>query len=74
MAHVAREMVFIQCDIDENPELTRRFGVRSIPTLLFFRNGEPVEQLNGAVDRETLLEAVHKVLAGEKPVPPLIVQ
>jgi thioredoxin 1 len=35
-------------DLDENPKVGARFGVRSIPTLLFFKDGKLVDQLVGA--------------------------
>ena len=34
-------------DIDSSPETAAKFGVRSIPTLLLFKNGQPVDQLVG---------------------------
>jgi thioredoxin 1 len=36
-------------DVDANPELAQRFGVRSIPTLVFFRDGREVERVVGNV-------------------------
>ena len=36
-------------DVDSNPNVAAKFGIRSIPTLLFFNNGEVIDQLIGAV-------------------------
>ena len=36
-------------NVDDNPEIASRYGVMSIPTFLFFRNGELVEQFVGAM-------------------------
>lgn len=36
-------------DVDESPELAQRYGIQSIPTLMLFRNGQPVDQRLGAL-------------------------
>ena len=36
-----------KCDIDQNPELSEKYGIKSIPTLLFFKGGEVVDQAIG---------------------------
>lgn len=41
-------------NIDENPELATQFGVRSIPTLLLFKNGEIVSNMVGAAPKSRL--------------------
>src|SRR5690349_1269327 len=35
------------CNVDDNPELASQFGVRVLPTLLFFKNGEVLDQAMG---------------------------
>lgn len=42
---------FAKLDIDTNAEIPRRFGVRSIPTLLYFRDGELVDRTVGALPK-----------------------
>lgn len=41
-------------NVDENPQVTARFGVRSIPTLLVFKNGQIVDKQVGAVPKSVL--------------------
>jgi thioredoxin 1 len=52
---VAREqagrVVVGKINVDEQPALAARFSIRSIPTLLFFKNGVPVDTVIGAVPR-----------------------
>lgn len=48
-------------DVDESPELSARFGIRNIPTILFFKNGEVVDKTVGAIpaaDVEAKLQAL----------------
>ncbi len=44
----------VKVNIDESPELARRFGVRSIPTLILFQGGQPQAQKVGALRRVEL--------------------
>ncbi len=39
---------FARVNVDESPDLARRYGVKSIPTLLIFRKGKPVRTMVGA--------------------------
>ena len=41
-------------DVDNNPEISMRFGIRNIPTLLIFKNGEIVDKQVGAVPKAAL--------------------
>lgn len=41
-------------DVDSNPQISTKFGIRSIPTLLIFKNGQIVDQIVGAVPKNVL--------------------
>ena len=49
-------------DVDENPEIAQRFGVRSIPTLVVFKDGEVQETAVGARPMAQLAELIEQVL------------
>lgn len=50
-------------DVDSNPEVSAKFGVRSIPTLLVFKNGEVVDKQVGAVPKNVLAGKLDAQLA-----------
>jgi thioredoxin 1 len=45
-------------NVDENPDVPMRFGIRGIPTLMLFKGGELVDQIVGAVDAGTIKKMV----------------
>lgn len=45
-------------DVDNNPEVSMKFGIRSIPTLMVFKGGKVVEQIIGAVPKRNLVDKV----------------
>jgi len=49
-------------DVDSNPSTTARFRVMSIPSVLFFKDGEKVDQVVGAVPRAHLEEKIQQLL------------
>ena len=50
-------------DVDANPEVSAKFGIRSIPTLLVFKNGEIVDKQIGAVPKAVLSDKLSAQLA-----------
>lgn len=50
-------------DVDSNPEVSAKFGIRSIPTLLVFKNGEVVDKQIGAVPKNVLSQKIDAQMA-----------
>lgn len=49
-------------DVDNNQQIAMKYGIRSIPTLLVFKNGKVVEQIVGAAPKKSLVEKLSKHL------------
>ena len=49
-------------NVDMNPTLSAKFGIRNIPTILFFKNGEIVDKQVGAATKSALAEKLQKLL------------
>lgn len=59
-AEYADRIIAGELNVDENPDVTARFRVRNIPTVLFFKNGEVVEKQVGAVPKATYKAIIEK--------------
>ncbi|MDY0103174.1 MAG: thioredoxin [Lentimicrobium sp.] len=49
-------------DVDSNPGITAKYGIRNIPTILFFKNGEIADKQVGAVPKSVLVAKLEKLL------------
>jgi thioredoxin 1 len=54
----AGELTIAKLDVDANPETARSFNVVSIPTLILFKDGEPVKRIVGAKGKAALLREI----------------
>ncbi len=49
-------------DVDSNPDIAMKYGIRSIPALIFFKDGKPVDQITGALPKGALKKRIDSVL------------
>ena len=56
-------MSVAKLNVDDNPDAARRFEVMSIPTLIVFKDGQPVRRLIGAKGKGQLLEELSEYIA-----------
>ena len=50
-------------DVDDNPGLASQLGIRGIPTLILFKDGQPVETVVGLVSKSTLTDVIDRYAA-----------
>jgi thioredoxin 1 len=51
---------FAKCNVDENPTTPTKYGIKSIPTLIFFKNGEIQDKIIGIVAKSRIEEMISK--------------
>ena len=51
-----------KCDVDENDDLTAKFGIRNVPTVLFSKGGEVVDKHVGAAKKSDFVEKIEALL------------
>ena len=61
---------FAKVDVDAEPALAGRYGVRAIPTLLVLRDGEPVAAQAGVVGANALVEALDRIASADRAAAP----
>ena len=61
-------------NVDDNTATPARFGIKSVPTVMLFKDGQLFEQITGLVSRPALEKAVEKLLAGAAPASPFVVK
>ena len=52
-------------DVDHNPQVAMRYGIRSIPSLIFFKDGRPVDQMIGVVPKNVLAQKLDALVGQE---------
>lgn len=54
---------FAKVNVDDSPDVASRYGIRSIPTIGIFRDGEAVNGVVGAVPKQVLIQAIEEVMS-----------
>lgn len=56
------QVVVARCDVDDNNDLAVRFGVRNIPTVIYFKNGEICDKIVGAAQKSAFEDKLKALL------------
>ena len=56
------KVVVTKCDVDNNPTITAKFGIRNIPTVLFFKNGRVADKQVGAVPKNNFVNKLNALI------------
>ncbi len=56
----ADNLSVVKLNVDDNPSIPSRYGIKGIPTLILFRNGEEADRLVGANSRDTIARMIDK--------------
>jgi thioredoxin 1 len=73
-AQYASRLTFAKLNIDENPGTPGKYGIKSIPTIAIFKDGQPQEMITGLTSRSRLETSIAAVLDGAAASQPFIVQ
>ena len=57
------KVTIVQVDVDQSQDLANLFGIRSIPTMVIFKDGKPVDALVGVHPKQTLMEKIQAQLS-----------
>ncbi len=58
----AGQVKVFKMNVDHNPETPMKFHIRGIPTVIFFKNGQPVDQLVGNQPKDVIIQTIQKHL------------
>ena len=54
--------VIAKCDVDNSSEVPVKYGIRNIPTLLFFKNGEVVDKIVGSTTKANIVAKINSLM------------
>lgn len=56
------QVKFTKCNVDDNPVTPGKFGIKAIPTLIFFKDGKVVDQITGMVAKSKLEDTLKTII------------
>ena len=56
------QIKFTKCNVDDNPVTPGKFGIKAIPTLIFFKEGKVVDQITGMVAKSKLEDTIKALI------------
>lgn len=65
---------FVKCNADDSQQSAAKYGIKSIPTLMFFKDGSVFDKIVGMTNQSKIEGVLKKILAGEQGAAPFIVQ
>ena len=65
---------FAKCNVDDNPGVPGRYGIKAIPTLLFFKEGQMIDQITGMTARGKIEDTINSILAGKASQQPFVIK
>jgi thioredoxin 1 len=68
------EVRFAKCNVDESPAVPGNYGIQSIPTLMFFKDGKMLDKIVGLVPQAMIEDTINKILTGAEMTAPFVVQ
>jgi len=57
-----KEVKIVKCNVDDNPELSQKFNIRSIPTILFLKDGKIFDTKIGAGNKQSFVKKIELLL------------
>ena len=55
------KLIVVKCDVEECPGIAAKYGIMNIPTVLFFKGGQPVDKNVGAAPKKVFVEKLEKL-------------
>jgi thioredoxin 1 len=57
-----QQVMFAKLNVDSNPQVPTKYNIQSIPTLLFFKNGQLADKITGAAGRPRIEQGLKKII------------